>query len=151
MSLGDFQLGATFDFKFTTRQISGAPFTLGGTPVISAYPANSTTEITAGITLTTDFDGRTGLNHVRVVASAGNGFAINTNYDLVITAGTVNGVSVVGEVIERFSVETEETAAAIATALLAAASSTPMSVSIEAVNGVTLQGAGTSVDKWRKV
>jgi hypothetical protein len=103
---GDIRLGDTVDVKFTSRNFStGAPFTLGGTPVISAYVGNGTTEITAGITLTVDFDGRTGLNNVRVVASGGNGFASATNVQLVITTGTVNGVSVVGEVIGTFSIE----------------------------------------------
>lgn len=103
--IGDFRLGDTFDTKFTTRQISGAPFTLAGSPVISAYVGNSTTEITAGITLSVDFDSRTGLNNVRVVASSGNGYATASNYQLVITTGTVNSVSVVGEVIAEFSIE----------------------------------------------
>jgi hypothetical protein len=103
--LGDIKLGDTLDFKFTTVQTTGAPFTLAGTPVISAYPSNSTTEITAGITLTVDFDSRTGLNHVRVVASGGNGYAVATNYELVITTGTVNSVSVVGYVIGTFSIQ----------------------------------------------
>lgn len=102
---GDIRLGDTIDIKFTTRQISGAPFTLAGTPVVSAYVGNSTTQITAGITLTVDFDGVTGLNNVRVVASSGNGYATASNYDLVITTGTVNSVSVVGEVIGSFSIE----------------------------------------------
>lgn len=102
---GDFRLGDTLDIKFTTRQISGAPFTLAGSPVISAYPGNSVTQLTAGITLTVDFDAVTGYNNVRVVASGGNGYATATNYDLCITTGTVNGVSVVGESIGSFSIE----------------------------------------------
>lgn len=103
---GDIRLGETLDFKFTTRRFStGAPFTLAGTPVISAYVGNGTTEITAGITLTVDFDSRTGLNNVRVVATSGNGFATATNVELVITTGTVDSVSVVGEVIGSFSIE----------------------------------------------
>lgn len=102
---GDIRLGDTIDIKFTTRQASGAPTTLAGTPVISAYVGNSITQITAGITLTVDFDGVTGLNNVRVVATSGNGYATASNYDLVITTGTVNSVSVVGEVIGSFSVE----------------------------------------------
>jgi len=103
---GDFALGSTFDLKFSTRRFTtGAPFTLAGSPVISAYPDNSTTELTAGITLTVDFDARTGLHNVRVVATSGNGYAAGSNYDLVITAGTVDGVSVVGEVIGGFSIE----------------------------------------------
>lgn len=101
---GDIALGSTIDFKFTTRQISGAPFTLAGSPVISAYIGNDTTQLTAGITLSVDFDGVTGLNNVRVVASGGNGYAVNTDVQLVITTGTVNSVSVVGEVIGSFSI-----------------------------------------------
>lgn len=102
---GDIRLGDTIDIKFTTRQISGAPSTLGSSPVISAYPANSTTQLTAGITLSVDFDSVTGLNNVRVVASGGNGYLTATNYTLVITTGTVNSVSVVGECIGSFSIE----------------------------------------------
>lgn len=102
---GDIRLGDTIDIKFTTRQATGAPTTLAGSPVISAYVGNGTTEITAGITLTVDFDSRTGLNNVRVVATSGNGFATATNIQLVITTGTVNSVSVVGEVVGEFSIE----------------------------------------------
>src|SRR3990167_7421655 len=103
--LGDFRLEDTFDFKFTTVDTSGVPITLAGTPVVSAYPGNSLTELTAGITLTVDFDARTGLHNVRVVATAANGYATATNYALVITAGTVGGSSVVGYVIGHFSLK----------------------------------------------
>lgn len=102
--MGDFTLGDTIDLKFTTRRFTtGAPFTLAGTPAISAYPDNSTTQITAGITLTVDFDTVTGLNNVRVVATSGNGYATGTSYALVITTGTVDSVSVVGEVVGSFT------------------------------------------------
>lgn len=102
---GDFALGSTVELKFTTVTATGAPASMGGTPSLAAYPANSTTEITAGITLTPDFDARTGLNHVSVVASAGNGFVAGTDYELVLTAGTVDGVSVVGYKVGSFSIE----------------------------------------------
>lgn len=101
---GDILLGDTIDIKFTSVNASGVPTTLAGTPVISAYVDNSLTEITAGITLTVDFDGRTGLNNVRVVASSGNGFTNATNVQLVITTGTVSGSSVVGYVVGTFSI-----------------------------------------------
>lgn len=104
---GDRALGATINFKFTTVSAAGEPTTLDGTPAVAAYPSNNTTEITAGITLTVDFDTITGLNHVNVVASAGNGFAAGTDYDLVITAGTVGGASVVGYKVGSFSIENE--------------------------------------------
>lgn len=103
--IGDFRLGKTFDTKFTTVATTGAPTQLAGSPVISAYLDNNTTQLTAGITLTVDFDGVTGLNNVRVVATGGNGYATATNYQLVITTGTVGGTSVVGYVIAEFSIE----------------------------------------------
>lgn len=107
MYLGDVRLGVTIDFKFTTRSFStGAPTQLAGSPVISAYVDNGTTQITAGITLTVDFDAVTGLNNVRAVLTGGNGYATGTNIDFVITTGTVGGVSVVGEVVGRVSIET---------------------------------------------
>lgn len=99
MYLGDLTLGVTFDFCFTTRRFTtGAPFALAS-GVISAYEDNSTTQITAGITLTADFDGVTGLNHVRVVFTSGNGYEAGKSYSFVITTGTVDSVSVVGEVV----------------------------------------------------
>lgn len=101
---GDIHLGDTIDFKFTSRN-AGVPSTLGGAPSVAAYVDNGTTEITAGITLTVDFDTRTGLNNVRVVATSGNGYAAGTNVDIVITSGTVGGISVVGEVVGSFSID----------------------------------------------
>lgn len=103
--IGDFALGDTFDTKICTVQSTGAPITLAGSPVISAYVGNSTTELTAGITLTVDFDSRTGMHNIRVVATAGNGYATATNYQLVITTGTINAISAVGYVVAEFSIE----------------------------------------------
>lgn len=103
--IGDVRLGDTFDCKFCTVTTTGAPTQLAGTPVISAYPGNSTTQLTAGITLSVDFDSVTGLNNVRVVATSGNGYATATDYQLVITTGTVGGTSVVGYVVGEFSIE----------------------------------------------
>lgn len=102
---GDIRLGDTIDVKFSTVGTTGAPTTLvGGT--VAAYVGNGTTEITgAAVVLTTDFDARTGLHNVRVVATSGNGFATQTNVDLVLTAGTVGGTSVVGYVVGSFSIE----------------------------------------------
>lgn len=99
---GDRALGATVDLKFTTA-VNGVPTTLAGSPVISAYVGGSTTEITAGITLTVDYDARTGMNDVSIVASAGNGFAAGNDYQVVITTGTLGGVSMVGVEVGSFS------------------------------------------------
>src|SRR5688500_11342163 len=105
MQLGDYADDATLDFAFTTRNTSGVPTTLAGSPACAVYKANSTTEITTGVTLTVDYDARTGLNHVRVDLSASASYTTGADYSLVITAGTVGGTSVVGEVLARFSIE----------------------------------------------
>ena len=94
--------GGTMYFKFTTRD-AGVPATLGGTPAVSVYKNNSTTESAAGVTLVVDFDSVTGLNHVTVDTSAdGTFYSAGSHFDLVITAGTVGGNSVVGEVVGTF-------------------------------------------------
>ena len=59
--LGDITLGDTLDLKFSTVGTTGAPTTLAGTPAISAYVGLDVgARITAGITLSVDFDGVTG-------------------------------------------------------------------------------------------
>jgi hypothetical protein len=104
-SLGDFDAGATLYFKFTTfRPSTGAPFTLAGTPAISVYKDASTTQSTAGVTLTADFDAVTGLNHVAIDTSAdGTFYAVGSFFDVVVTTGTVDSVSAVGVVVGRFT------------------------------------------------
>ena len=100
----DYTVGDTCHFMFTTRKFStGAPFVLAGTPAVSAYENESLTQITAGITLGVDHDGVAGLNLLTVVASGANGFEAGKDYHLVITTGTVDSVSVVGEVVGRFT------------------------------------------------
>lgn len=111
---GDINLGDTFHFTFTSRQFStGAPFTLAGTPTLAVYVENNTTQFSSGITLTTDFDGVTGLNHVTIEATAANGYSIGQDYNVILTAGTVDSVSVIGETIGSFSIENRNTYANI--------------------------------------
>ena len=103
--IGDYPIESTIHTKFTTRAFAtGIPTTLAGTPSLRIYAGDSVNEITAGITLTTDFDGVTGLNHVTIVATSPNGYPGGFNYQVVIAAGTVDGVSVVGEVVAEFSI-----------------------------------------------
>jgi hypothetical protein len=102
----DYALESTIDFKFTSRSFStGVPTTLAGTPAVEIYEDNSVTQITAAETLTVDFDSVTGLNNLRVVATAANGFEAGKSYHAVISTGTVGGVSVVGEVVAQFSIQ----------------------------------------------
>lgn len=104
-SLGDFDTSTVVYGKFTTyRPSTGAAFTLGGTPALSVYKDNSTTQSTTGVTLTADFDSVTGLNHFAIDTSAdGTFYAAGSFFDIVITTGTVDSVSVVGSVVGSFT------------------------------------------------
>lgn len=102
----DATVGDTLYFLFTTRSFStGAPATLGGTPVLSVYEENNLTQITAGVSVSADYDSVTGLNQATIVASGANGYESGKSYSVVITTGTVGGVSVVGEVVAEFTLE----------------------------------------------
>lgn len=103
----DITLDDTFYFHFTTRQFSdGVPTTLSGTPAISVVEDNNDTFITAGLTLDVDIGTSpvTGLHSVAVVATAANGYESGKSYSAFISTGTVGGTSVVGEIVERFTI-----------------------------------------------
>jgi hypothetical protein len=104
MSVGDFTVGALVDLTFTTRY-GGVPATLT-TPTISVYKNDSLTQTTTGVTLTVDFDGVTGLNHLRIDTTADAAFyAAGSSFSVVLTAGTVGGQSAVGVVVDDFSIQ----------------------------------------------
>ena len=109
--LGDYDLSTILYGKFTTYQPStGAPFTLGGGsgPGLAVYKDGSTTQSTAGVTLTTDFDGFPGLNHFAIDTSAdGTFYSAGSCFDIVIANGTVDGVSVQGAVVASFTIRKE--------------------------------------------
>lgn len=104
-SLGDFDTSTVVYGKFTTfRPSTGAAYTLAGTPALSVYKDNSTTQSTTGVTLTADFDAVTGLNHFAIDTSAdGTFYSSGSFFDIVITTGTVDSVSVVGAVVGSFT------------------------------------------------
>lgn len=104
--LGDFDTSTVVYGKFTTyRPSTGAPFTLAGTPALSVYKDNSTTQSTTGVTLTVDFDAVTGLHHFAIDTSAdGTFYSAGSFFDIVITTGTVDSVSAVGTVVASFTI-----------------------------------------------
>lgn len=55
-TFGDFTVASVLDFYFPTVRDTGAPFTLAGTPAVSVYKDNSTTQSTSGVSLDVDFD-----------------------------------------------------------------------------------------------
>lgn len=104
MHLGDIAEDSTLRGSFNTRGSDGAPITLAGTPALAVYKDAGTTESTAGVTLTVDFDSRTGLHIFTIDTSSDAFYAAGSDYQVVITSGTVDGTSVVGVRVASFSI-----------------------------------------------
>jgi hypothetical protein len=102
--LGDYAIGDSVFITFNTRDFtSHAPATLTG-GAVSVYRDAVSTPITAGTFLVANFNSVVGLNHADIVATAANGYIPGSTYWMVLTAGTVGGVSMIGEIIGSFSI-----------------------------------------------
>lgn len=99
----DIALNSTAYFNFCAFRVdTGAPADVASIAV-QAYPDDSATQITSGITVTQP-DSLTGSYNIAVAATVANGYAAGKTYALKITTGTVNSVSVVGAVVGEFTI-----------------------------------------------
>jgi hypothetical protein len=108
MNFGDIFTSQILYCHFTTRQFStGTPITAASL-VVSIYKDDSTTQSTTGITTTflTGFDNVVGLVSVKIDTSQdGTFYAAGHDFSIVVTAGTADSVSIVGEVVGYFSIQ----------------------------------------------
>src|SRR3990167_1668719 len=103
--VGDYPISTTFHHRFTTVNGSGVPTTLGNTPSAEYYVDGGTTAFTAGLTLTADFNSKTGLNSLQVICtSSATVLTSGINVSVQIAAGTVSAVSLVGYPIIEYSI-----------------------------------------------
>jgi hypothetical protein len=145
--VGDFNPGASVGSKFNTHQADGTPITLAGTPAVSVYKKDSTTESTAGVTLTVDYDSRTGLHAVVIDTTAdGTFYAAGNDFDVALTAGTVDSISVVGTVLFSFSLENRNIKANIVQSLGTAITNSDFTVASATSSTVTLPTTYTNGD-----
>lgn len=99
--LGDFAAGATVRVLLDTFDTTGAAVTFGSLAA-HVLKNGSATNVTAGVTVSADFDG-TGVHLVSVDLSAdGTAYAVGAEFAIVVT-GTVNGITV-RRVIAQFSI-----------------------------------------------
>ena len=109
MYLGDFKEDGDIFFKFTTRAFAtGIPTVLANTPVLSVFIDENTTGKTTAesyFDLDVSLGSIVGYNNVRIDLSGDAFFATGGDYSVVITTGTVDSVSVVGETLAAFSIE----------------------------------------------
>lgn len=103
--LGDFRAGDEINFKFTSLSTAGtgAPAALSSA-AIEVFKNNSTQSSTAGVTLTLDFAGHTGLNHVRIQTTGSTSFySDGDDFQVVLSTGAVGSVSMKGYELRDFS------------------------------------------------
>jgi len=147
--IGDFSPGVVVRFRFAMLSQALVPTTPTVNPAFAVYK-NSTTESTAGITVTVDFDGKAGLILVAIDTSADTNFYVaGEDYDVVFTAGTVDGKDLTRVPVRTFSLENRTRKANVVqiagqTASAAAAVTFPASVANEST--VAARATQTSVD-----
>lgn len=104
MYLGDYAEDAIIDFNWSSNNAAGASVTRATNGTISVYKANSTTQSTAGVTDSEDFDSLTGIHHVRIDTSADAFYAVANDYSVVLSGATIDGQTV-NAVLAHFSIE----------------------------------------------
>lgn len=101
---GDYKLEDSVYILFTTRAFAtGVPGVLSAATV-AVYEDVTSTPIETSIAVTETLNSINGLNAVTIAAQAANGYNAGGHYHVVIEAGTVDSVSVVGEVVGNFSI-----------------------------------------------
>lgn len=142
MYQGDILDDQVIDLMFNTA-VNGQLTTLSGTPVVRVYKDNSTTQHTSTFSVTADFDGLTGLNHVRITTTNAF-FATGSTYHIVIDTGTLGGINVQGYVVGSFTIEHRKVILGNKTHGGAAATLSLESVVISsASDAVTIQSSGS--------
>ena len=97
---------ADVNFKFPSKSLAGVPTAIVS-GAFAVYKSNGTTQSTAGLTFTSGFDSVTGLNNIKIDLSADAFYATGEDYQVVATAGTVDSVSIIGEVVGDFGIEND--------------------------------------------
>lgn len=103
--LGAYTAGSTVYGAFNTKDPdTGAPITLAGTPNITFRKNDTAAPDTSGRALTVDWNSVTGLHSWSCDTSTDAVFfAAPSEIFVCMEAGTVDGVSVVGQVVAQFS------------------------------------------------
>lgn len=103
-NLGDVHSGDILYAQFSTAKADGTPITLAGTPGLGAFRDDNTGGSTGGLTLVVDFGSKTGSHNVKI--DTGNAFyTAGHDYQILISPGSVNSISVEGVQVVHFSVD----------------------------------------------
>lgn len=101
----DYQLEDTIFLPFTTRAFATGIPTALVSGVVDIYENVTATPIVTAETLTVSLNGHAGFNVITVAAAAASGFEVGGSYTAILDAGTVDSVSVIGEVVAHFTID----------------------------------------------
>jgi hypothetical protein len=104
--IGDFSAGQIVRFTLATlSQQAKVPTTPTVALAFCVYK-NSVSESTSGITVSIDFDGLAGVHRVAIDTSSDPTFYVSgEDYDVLVTAGEVDGISLARSPVRSFSIE----------------------------------------------
>lgn len=104
MYLGDYKEDDMVYFCWSTNDKDGASITRATDGSIKVYKDDGTTESTAGITDTEDFDSITGIHNCKIDLSADAFYATGHDYSVVLAGAVIDG-EIVNAVLATFSIE----------------------------------------------
>lgn len=102
--LGDYKEDAALYFCWGTNDKDGAAITRSTDGTIKAYKDNGTTESTAGITDTKDFDSVIGVHNCKIDLSSDAFYATGHDYSVVLVGSVVDNETV-NTLLATFSIE----------------------------------------------
>lgn len=101
----DYQLEDTLYLPFTTRAFATGIPTALVSGVVDIYEDVTATPIITAETLTVSLNSHAGFNMITVTATSASGFEAGKSYTAILDAGTVDSVSVIGEVVAHFTLD----------------------------------------------
>lgn len=102
--LGDYKEDDALFFFWDSNDRDGASITRGVNGEVRVYKDDGVGQSTAGVTDTEDFDGLTGVHHVKIDLSADAFYAKAADYTVVLQGSTID-TEVVNAVLATFSIE----------------------------------------------
>jgi hypothetical protein len=141
--IGDFKKGQVIRVKFNTFSQAIVPATPSINPTVAIYK-DSATEFTTGVTQpTVDYDGKAGF-HELVIDTSDSVYEVGKDYDIVITAGEVDGKDLTRTILRTFSIENRNVDAnVIEIAGQAASADAPVSFPASVANETTVSNRPT--------
>ncbi len=104
MYLGDYKEDGTLYFCWGTNDKDGASITRSTNGTIKVYKDDGTSESTAGITDTKDFDSLAGIHNCKIDMDSDAFYATGHDYSVVLAGATIDGESV-NAVLATYSIE----------------------------------------------